>query len=806
MLVICVSLLACFGCGPAPIHDHQLTAPLPPGTNFVGGNLEPLIVDWQAEQRGDLEIAMRSGIVVVAYDDKGLKLLPNCRTEGTYGFIGLTRRERVVRLESEYDIQANLPLAGLGLAARFGGELKRGATLDVAMVMIGQLKTTRTRVAKSELAGDCAEATHVIRGATVGAFAVDRGSRSKSRAVAEIFGAGGSGGSESSSMMRIVDGRLSDCQSAAPDSIKPPPQCGAMMRLLLATLSQEAGEPATPNGSSAPKAIGWSELSDVCGKGLVLVEGKCTPEGQAKSKALAYECSYGDVQGCQRQCNANNAKSCRYLALMNIRGEHVPRAANGTPERKNQVLASIGFAGKACAKGDPYGCSLLGIVMENVDEQKALNLYRNACDNGAADGCMFIGLKYLNGAGGLPRDTQRAASFLSRGCEGGSQSACAALGELSLGGQGFPQDLPKASALFERGCQGGDDGGCMGVAMLQEFGLGRPKDIQRAAATYERPCQRQSRGAPDCTGLGMLYETGKGVSGKNPSKAAELYRHSCQKGFQIACAFVRAFIDPNQTVDLSDSGLGSPTKVWQGSCGAGIARHCSFLGVTTLASGRTEQGRALFAKACQLGDDWACTVGGGGVAGGAIPGGATAGGSLAGDPNAGGSISAGLAALTPPTGGFIPPEQPSSLPPMSPPPERPQTPSAPPGSSPLERLAGRGDESASPEPDPDAPKGGSTGPWIVMGIGGAAGIVSGVLGVMVLRKEAELGASCPGGACPPSQQENLDSTRSLAKASTYTLIGGGAFLLGGLVWYLFDGSGSTKKSSGIRPTAGGLAF
>ena len=36
---------------------------------------EPLIVDWKQEQRGNLEIAMKDGVAVVAYSCDAIKLL-----------------------------------------------------------------------------------------------------------------------------------------------------------------------------------------------------------------------------------------------------------------------------------------------------------------------------------------------------------------------------------------------------------------------------------------------------------------------------------------------------------------------------------------------------------------------------------------------------------------------------------------------------------------------------------------------------------------------------------------------------------
>ena len=61
---------------------------------------EPLVVDWKPEQRADLEEAMHDGVAIATYTCKGIKLLKDCRLEGNYGFLGMTKREQVVRLET----------------------------------------------------------------------------------------------------------------------------------------------------------------------------------------------------------------------------------------------------------------------------------------------------------------------------------------------------------------------------------------------------------------------------------------------------------------------------------------------------------------------------------------------------------------------------------------------------------------------------------------------------------------------------------------------------------------------------------
>src|SRR5690606_8597226 len=103
---------------------------------------QPLVVDWQPEQRGDLEVAMREGVAVVGFGPKGLRLLPDCRIDGAYGFIGVNTKEQVVRLLSSEEVQANLAADAAGILARLGGELGTTQALDVAIVMVGKRRTT----------------------------------------------------------------------------------------------------------------------------------------------------------------------------------------------------------------------------------------------------------------------------------------------------------------------------------------------------------------------------------------------------------------------------------------------------------------------------------------------------------------------------------------------------------------------------------------------------------------------------------------------------------------------------------------
>lgn len=579
-------LAACGSHEPLPPAQTGIT----PSPKFIA-NLEPMIVDWQPEQRGDLEISMREGLVIVGYDDAGFRLLKDCHVNGNYEFMGMTRRERVVRLESAEDVRANLPLGGLGIAAKLGGEFEHGATLDIAMVMVGKLRTTWRTVNAKDLVGQCERASHFVRGATVGAFAVDKGDRRQSRAAAEIFGVGVGGGAANASSIRVIDGQLQDCQIATPESPRAPAQCGALLRVELLPIAR------SDNDANAKQlAERQPSLVDACPAPMVKSEGKCVDRANVQAEKV--ECNYGDGRGCLAACKANNVRSCTKLADMLSRGAGVPQAA--------QEAASL--AARTCQAQDPIGCLLYGSFLQTGSGilrnlQQAARVYLKACDDGEAEACTRVGDLLLVGYGDVPRNPDLAAKALSRGCKGGSHDGCSDLGLLALGGHGFPKDLPTAAALFKRACDGDSAVGCSNFAYMQEFGMGTPKNIDLAAQNYAKACSKEHS---FCMWLAALYQRGRGVP-RDENKAIALYRTSCDAGHAPSCALIKAYLNPAQTIDKET--YDAYVNLWSSACQAGGPRDCSGLGVLMMAAGQRERAAAFYKRSCELGDDWGCLIG-----------------------------------------------------------------------------------------------------------------------------------------------------------------------------------------------------
>lgn len=487
---------------------------------------QPLVVDWKAHHRASLEASMSDGVAVVAYDCKSLRVLPDCHAEGSYGTLAVSRKEEVVELENADEIRANLPTFGGKLAADFSAEMTRGAAINLAMIMVGKKRTTVRGVARSGLVGSCAGATHYVRGAFMGAFAVGTSTRGNVQAAAAVFGAGASALSNSVRKVMSRDGDPSACTGVEPGASTLPGGCGAMLRLELT--------PIVEDGSTAPILDSLSASTQACPAGMVLAEGKCTK----KAAGVSHVCD-GTLGDCLTQCDKGNARSC---------------AVSGEMFRRGQ-----------------------GLTVPNYPE--ALARFEKACNAGETLGCVGLGILYLR-AEAVPKDTERARTLFEKSCEAGEPTACAYLAEMYKDGEGVGVHYPKALEYGRRACEAGEAYGCYLVAMayfreeIRDFsksvqylrkacfsdeptscvllgnwnkrGDSMPKNFVEAKALYERACESRvvpgfeedDVAADGCYEAAQLYHYGQGIPQDGP-RATRLYKKACDRKHQLACSSLK---------------------------------------------------------------------------------------------------------------------------------------------------------------------------------------------------------------------------------------------------------------------------
>jgi hypothetical protein len=431
-----------------------------------------MVVDWTPELRGDLEAAMKEGLALVAYDCKALKLAPACSLEGSYGYIGTTRREKKIEMSSSDEVAANLPVGGLSWLSDVGGKLGRESALVAQLVMVGKHSSAKKQAERGELKGGCDGATHFVRAATVGAFVVATGSKAELAASAKILGKGASAGSQSQTKIRSQDGDLDACTKSKSDDKTPPDQCGALVRIELEPLG---GQPA-----AAP------ELAvATCAPGFAMADGACVAAARGP-----HQCRPGDAADCATQCDAGDAASCATLATMHKEGTGAPK-----------------------------------------DWAKAASLAERACGKDVAAGCRTLAAAKLGGEG-TAKDAAGAVALLDKACQAGDGLACVDLGVARLADKKLAND---AQYAFRRACYGGGEfEGCTWLGMLYADGKGGMKANPKLAVPFfEKGCKEGSARA--CDGLGELVKAGKGEGKKDPARAKELFEKACNGGYAPAC-------------------------------------------------------------------------------------------------------------------------------------------------------------------------------------------------------------------------------------------------------------------------------
>lgn len=578
------------GCGAGAVGDAaRPEAPTgaealeesPGDCKGVASHAEPLIVDWRSKERLDLELAMKKGVAVVAYDCKQMRLLTDCRVEGSYDYAGVSIKEDLVQLENADEVRANLPLTG----AKIGGELSRDSSIDIALVMVGKKGSTAGEIARGALAGKCEGATHVVRAAYVGAFAMARGSRGKVRAVAEVFGAGGEAKSESQKRTSNKDGDVGACKAAKP-SAPPPDQCQSAIRLELAPIQDKVAK-AEEAGEAEAKPEAKPDSVETCGPGMVRAEGKCT----ADKDKVAYRCKPMDEAECRTQCEKGNPESCSSLGFI-LKRKNDPSArelfdkscelGNGSgcfnaanerlqanmkapnpklvveaeqlldkgclagdgwvcmntahwyirdeklnPPFGRNVERGIKYLERGCALGYAFACASLGTELvegknTKKDDKRGIELFKRACDGGSWDNCEKLG-NYLRDGKHVPKSSEAALTAYGRACAFGGARACHSAAAMYLKGDGVKKDEPQAVALLRRGCPDKGPSGwdaCRALGELHQKGeAGAKKDLQKAADYYTRGLWAGK--------AGEIYE--KGINGKpDLDKALEHYKKGCQ--------------------------------------------------------------------------------------------------------------------------------------------------------------------------------------------------------------------------------------------------------------------------------------
>lgn len=200
----------------------------------------PLVTEWPASEKANLEARLREGGVIVSYAGCEMKLLPQCRVRGSYGWRRTTTTTDVVEIHDSDELYAKLPLGAVALE----GELARSGRLAVQTTIAGQLELRDWDKRVSEEPA-CAGATHVVGALSIGAFKLRSGGSVSAKAGGGVVGVGTTGaGTQSSEMVLREAGSPDTCKESTTDTAHA--ECRSPIQVFLWPLPKELADRGPP--------------------------------------------------------------------------------------------------------------------------------------------------------------------------------------------------------------------------------------------------------------------------------------------------------------------------------------------------------------------------------------------------------------------------------------------------------------------------------------------------------------------------------------------------------------------------------
>jgi len=128
----------------------------------------PMLVEWPAPERSNLEALLHRGAVAVSYSQGGMRVLSGCALKGVYVW-HRAQKSQHFEIGSPADLQARLPDL-----ITLRGQLTAGGNLAVQIETAGQVALQALQPKDIPQDGECGQATHVIGTVTLGAFSITR--------------------------------------------------------------------------------------------------------------------------------------------------------------------------------------------------------------------------------------------------------------------------------------------------------------------------------------------------------------------------------------------------------------------------------------------------------------------------------------------------------------------------------------------------------------------------------------------------------------------------------------------------------
>ena len=246
LIVLALSNAALFGGGCGKSAALRAKAPEVPTTQtkceLAKGQSNPLVTEWAASEKANLEAHLARGAVVVAYSGCTLRMLPECPVRGTYAWKRTTTSTDVLEIRDADELYAKLPLGAVTLET----ELQRSGRLAVQTTVSGQLVLQGFSVEDVASNPACVGATHVLGQLSVGAFKLRSGGTLAARGGVGVPLVGGSAGTSSEETLVREAGDPEMCKSSTEQA--PHGECRSPIQMFLQPLPDtlvDRGPPGT---------------------------------------------------------------------------------------------------------------------------------------------------------------------------------------------------------------------------------------------------------------------------------------------------------------------------------------------------------------------------------------------------------------------------------------------------------------------------------------------------------------------------------------------------------------------------------
>ena len=276
---------------------------------------------------------------------------------------------------------------------------------------------------------------------------------------------------------------------------------------------------------------------------------------------------------------------------------------------QKQYSLSAPLFRQACNQGNADSCDYLGWMYQHqlgvpLDYSQAVGLYNKACLADSMAGCNNLGYMYQEHLG-VAQDYAKAQVLYTKACGAKLATGCDNLGKVYEYKLGVAQDYSEAARDYTKACDGGSMDGCKSLGYLYEYKLGVEQDYPRAISLYTKACGGDIADA--CRDLGWMYENKMGVSQDLP-RAVSLYSKACDDGSMEGCNDLGYMYQHHSGVAQS---YPKAFALYSKACDGGNASACNNLAVMYQDSEGVGQdyqkAAALYGQACDGGNSNGCS-------------------------------------------------------------------------------------------------------------------------------------------------------------------------------------------------------